>query len=66
MAKILLKEILEERNLSLRKAEILTKLGKSTLSDIANERTDPKLSTLEQIAKGLNVKISDLFESDYK
>lgn len=64
--KILLNEILYKKKLSFRQAEIMTGISKSSLSDIANERTDPKLSTLEQIAKGLNVKISDLFESDYK
>lgn len=65
MTKILLKELLKRKRLSYRKAEELTSVSKSALCDIANGEIDPKLSTLEQIAKGLNVKIRDFIESDY-
>lgn len=64
--KILLKEILEKRNLSYRQAEILTGISRSTISDIANGKSDLRLSTLEQIAEGLNIHITDLFESKIK
>ena len=64
--KILLKDILLRKNLTYRQAEIMTDVSKSALQAIANERRDPRLSTLEQIAAGLKVKISDLFESEYK
>lgn len=64
--KILLKDILLKRNLTYRQAEIMTNVNKSALQAIANERRDPRLSTLEQIAAGLKVKISDLYDSEYK
>lgn len=64
--KLLLKQIIDQKKLSLRQVEILTKVGRSTLSAIVNEKSDPRLGTLEQIAKGLHVKITDLFESEYK
>ena len=66
VARIKLKEILEKRNLTYRQVEILTGIGKTTLQAIASGERDPRLSTLEQIAAGLNVKITDLFESEYK
>lgn len=66
MIKMNLKEILLKRNITYRQAEILTGVGKTSLQAIANGRRDPRLSTLEQIAVGLRIKITDLFESDYK
>lgn len=66
MAQLRLKEILKERNLSYRQAERLTGVSDSTLSDIANGKSDPRLSVLEQIAEGLQIHITDLFESKYK
>lgn len=66
MAKIVLKDILLKKNITYRQAEIMTGVSKSALQAIANDKRDPRLSTMEQIAAGLNVKISELFESDYK
>lgn len=62
---MLLNKIMYERNLSTRQVEILTGVPKSTINDIANGKA-PRLNTLEQLAKGLNVKITDLFDSPYK
>lgn len=64
--KILLNEILYKRKLSFRQAEIMTGISKSSLSDIANGKSDPRMSVMEQIAKGLSVRISDLYESEFK
>ena len=64
--KILLGEILHKRNLSIRQASILSGISKSTVQRIANEEISPTLKTLELIAKGLNIRICDLFDSPYK
>lgn len=43
-----------------------TGLSKSTLNNIENTKTSPTLMELEVIAKALGVKITDLFDSEYK
>lgn len=63
--RILLKQVREQRNLSIRQVEILTKVSKSTISDIETGKVIPRLDVLEQLAAGLKVKISDLIESEY-
>lgn len=62
---ILLKQIMEQRKLSVRQAEVLTGVPRSTISDICNGAM-PKMDTMEILAKGLKIKITDLFNSDYK
>lgn len=63
--KILLKEYLQERKITYRAAEEATGIAKSTLQEIASGKHDPRLSTLERIAEGLNCKISDFVTSKY-
>ncbi len=41
-------------------------IGKSTLNNIENGKVSPTLFQLETIAIALDVKITDLFESEYK
>ena len=41
-------------------------IGKSTLNNIENGKVSPTLFQLETIAIALGVKITDLFESEYK
>lgn len=64
--KILIGEILYKRNISYKQLSIMTGIPKSSISDICNGISIPRLDTLETIAKALNVRISDLFESDFK
>lgn len=64
--KILLGEIMYEKNLSVRQVSKMTGLPASTINDIMNGRSSPRLNTLEQLAKGLKIHITDLFESPYK
>lgn len=64
--KILLDKIMYDKNLSIRQLSITTGIPKSTISDIASGRTMPRIDTLEIIAKGLKIHISDLLESPYK
>lgn len=62
---MLLDKIMCEKNLTVRQVSYLTGVSKSAISKIQNGRF-PRVDTLELIAKGLGVKITDLFESDYK
>lgn len=39
---------------------------KSTIQEDMNEDSNPKIETLEQLAVGLNCRITDLFESNVK
>lgn len=64
--KMLLDKIMYNKNLSIRQLSIMTGIPKSTISDIVSGKTMPRIDTLEAIAKGLKIRISDLYESDYK
>lgn len=64
--KILLGDIMYKRNLTARQVEIMTGVSKSTVSRIANNQIIPRLDTLEELAKGLHIKISELYESDFQ
>ena len=64
--KILLSQIMYERNISDRQLERMSGVSKSTIHRIANEETSPTLETLVKLAIALHVRISDFFESDYK
>lgn len=64
--KILVGKILYKRNISYRQLSIMTGIPKSTIADICNEVAMPRMDTLETIAKALNMRISDLFDSDFK
>lgn len=64
--KMLLDKIMYDKNLSIRQLSVMTGIPKSTINDIVTGRTMPRIDTLEIIAKGLKVHISDLYESDYK
>lgn len=64
--KILLSQIMYERNLSVRQLSIMSGVPKSTVLDGMKEDANPKIKTLEQLAIGLNCRITDLFESNVK
>ena len=55
-----------DKNVTLVKLSGLTGIGKSTLNNIENGRVFPTIKQLETIAKALEVRISDLYESQYK
>lgn len=44
----------------------LTGISKTTLNDIENNKISPTIKQLENIAKALDIKITDLFDSRYK
>lgn len=64
--KILLYDHIIKYDLTFRQVAELTGIPRSTVSDIANEKTSPTMNQMEQLAAGLQITISDLFESDYK
>lgn len=64
--KVLLNEILIKKGISLRQVELLTGISKSALSRICRGEVSPTLEIIEQIAKGLHIKMSDLYDSEYK
>ncbi|WP_334298844.1 helix-turn-helix transcriptional regulator [[Clostridium] scindens] len=64
--KILLDKIMTEKNLSTRQVERMTGISSSSVGRIRNGDVSPTADTLEALAKGLNVRITDLIESPYK
>ncbi|WP_248835344.1 helix-turn-helix domain-containing protein [Hominisplanchenecus faecis] len=57
---------MEQHHLSIRQAAIMTGVPRSTIGDIVTDHVSPTLATMEQLAKGLQTTISDLYESEYK
>lgn len=55
-----------EKNISSRQVAAMTGISKSTINRIASGAVSPTVDTLEVLAKGLKVHISDLYESDFK
>lgn len=64
--KILLGDIMYSKNLTIRQVSLMTGISKSTVSRIINGDVSPSADTLERLAKGLKIRISDLIESDFK
>ena len=64
--KILLEDIMTNKKLSIRQVSLLTGIPKSTVDDIVAGRKSPRMDTIEKLAKGLKVRISDLYDSPYK
>lgn len=62
--KVLLGQIMHNKNLSVRQVSIMTGVSKSTINRIVNGQVSPTLDIVEQLAKGLHLKVTDLFESD--
>ena len=56
---------MKEKNLSVRQVEKMTNVGRSTISDIKLRKVYPTILTLERLAKGLDITIRQLIESDY-
>lgn len=64
--KIILDKIMYSRNLSVRQVSSLTDIPKSTINKIQLQQKSPTMDEMEAIAKGLKLRITDLFLSDYK
>jgi transcriptional regulator with XRE-family HTH domain len=59
-----IKKVREAKGFSQRQIAKELGMDPSQYSKIENGKTDPTTSTLEKIAKALNIEISDLFASD--
>lgn len=64
--KILTWQARNNKKVTLVKLSKITGISKSTLNNIENEKVSPTIAELEAIAKALGIKITDLFDSDYK
>lgn len=63
---IFLWQIRKELNVNLKELSERTGISSATLNRIENGKTSPRLKQLKSIAKALNVKISNLYEDEYK
>ena len=59
--RILLDKIMTSKNLTIRQVSHLTGISKSSIQRIMNNEISPSADTLECLAKGLKVRISDLY-----
>ena len=64
--KILVWEVRTSKGFTLMELSKKSGIGKSTINNIENGKVSPTLFQLEMIAIALGVKITDLFESEYK
>lgn len=64
--KILTWQARRNKKITLIKLSEASGISKSTLNNIENERVSPTMQQMENIAKALNMKITELFDSDYK
>lgn len=63
MIRLKLKEVLQEKSITQARLSRLTDVSMNTIQTIVhNPYHDVALSTLERIAKGLNVSVGDLYE----
>jgi transcriptional regulator with XRE-family HTH domain len=63
MVRLKVKEVLQEKQISMGKLSRLSDISISTINRICNDKTySPTLATLERIAKALHVPLSDLYE----
>lgn len=66
MAELLLHDVRKKKELTLIEVSELTGISKTMLNYYENGKISPRLDALEEIAKGLNCRISNLYNSDYK
>jgi transcriptional regulator with XRE-family HTH domain len=64
--KILTWQARRNKKITLIKLSEVSGISKSTLNNIENERVSPTMKQMEAIAKALNMRITELFDSDYK
>lgn len=64
--RILVWEARHNKKLTLVQLSAISGISKTTLNDIENQKLSPTLNQLEAIARAMNLRISDLFESEYK
>lgn len=61
-----IKELCNERNITINKLSIICGITQSTLNNIfTRNENKPTVSTIKKICDGLNITLSDFFDSDY-
>ena len=63
---ILLWQARTNKGWGLEQLEKKSGVSKATLNRIENGQTSPTMDVMEKVAKALNIRISDLYESEYK
>lgn len=64
--KILIWQARRDKKITLVELSKRSGVGKSTINNIENGKTSPTMVQMERIARALEMKISDLYESDIK
>lgn len=64
--KILTWQARKDKKVTLVELAKMTGISKSTLNNIENMKVSPTMAEMEAIAKALNVKIGELYDSEYK
>lgn len=64
--KILLSEIRRGRLITLKTLEKSSGISKSTIQRIETGAISPTMDKMEKLARAMNIRITDLFESEYK
>lgn len=64
--KILLLKARVERKITLEKLAESSGISKSTLQRIESKAVSPTMDTMEKLTKAMNMRITDLFESEFK
>lgn len=64
--RILLANIMYEKNLSIRQLSIMSGVSKSAIHECMSGDSNPRICTLEKLAIGLKCRITDLFDSPVK
>jgi len=64
MIRLILKELLKEKHISMGKLSRMSDISQMTINRMCNNPTtySPTLETLQRIAKALNVPVSSLYE----
>ena len=61
-----IKELCSERNITINKLSMICGITQSTLNNIfTREENKPTVSTIKKICDGLNITLSEFFDSDY-
>nr|DAE15480.1 MAG TPA: helix-turn-helix domain protein [Podoviridae sp. ctZ5d16] len=63
--KILLADYMYKKNITIRQASIMTGVPRDTIHRIMCGQM-PRMDTMEQLAAGFKIHITDLFESEFK
>ena len=63
---ILVRNCRKRKGMSIVELSQISGLSKSTISNIENNNVSPTILQLESLAMALDVRITDLFESDFK